>query len=368
VRRALVTRISPVLACALALFAAWGDDGGPLTEPRGASPCRPGPHSFGPGNWPPACWRPYGDTSPFNQPLPSAPELAPDSSATVAYITGLGPPVKLRANDHGTPGDFGEPIYWSRPTDPVFTVACDESRGGACDLPNGTQARIPDAAQPAGGSDGHLAVIDPSSGWEYDFWRVRSKPEGGGTLVVDGVGRTRLDGDGLGSGATAAKFGNYAGTIRPEELAAGRIDHALVAYVDCSDGEYVYPAMGSGRACDGPDAPPMGTRLQLDMTKAEIDGLGGPPWKKAILEAMARYGIFVSDTGGETWGLRVQSDATYESFGRRPRLVEFAQAAGWPAFDDPALGRQVRVGDFGSDVRWRDRLRVIAPCVSQRTC
>ena len=346
------------------LIGAWSGDGRPLT----GSSCRPDPQSFGPGNWPPACWRPYADTSPFNQPLPNDPELAADSNATVGYITGLGPPVNLRANDHGSAGEFGEPIYWSRPADPVFTVACDESQQGACDLPDGTRVRIPDAARPAGGSDGHLAVIDAASGWEYDFWRVASKPAGGGTLVVGGSGRTRIDGDGLGSGATAAKFGNYAGTIRPEELEADRIDHALVAYVDCSDGEYVFPAMGSGRTCGGPGAPPMGTRLQLDMTEAEIDGLGVEPWKKTIFEAMARFGIFVADTGGGTWGLRVQSDATYESFGARPRLLDFARAAGWPAFDDPALARKVRVGSFETDIRWRERLRVIAPCVSGRTC
>ena len=71
-----------------------------------------------------------------------------------------------------------------------------------------------------------MTVITPS-GWEYDFWRVESKPRGGGTLVSSWGGRTRIDGDGRRSGGTASGFGNVAGIIRASELEFGRINHAL---------------------------------------------------------------------------------------------------------------------------------------------
>ena len=97
-----------------------------------------------------------------------------------------------------------------------------------------------------------MAVIDQQTGWEWDFWQVKSKPPGGGTLVVSHGGRTRAGGDGLGSNATAAHFGLQAGVIRAEEWAAGRIDHALFMTVRCSAGASVYPAAPSTTAasCD----------------------------------------------------------------------------------------------------------------------
>src|ERR687896_733051 len=90
----------------------------------------------------------------------------------------------------------------------------------------GHRIRIPDAARPAGGGDGHLAV-GAEDGWGYDLWAGSAKPSGGGRLEFGWGGRTRIDGDGLGSNATAAWFGLAAGVIRAPELEAGRIEHAL---------------------------------------------------------------------------------------------------------------------------------------------
>ena len=47
-------------------------------------------------------------------------------------------------------------------------------------------------------------------------------------------------------------------------------------------------------------------RFQLDMSDAEIRALGVPRWKRGILRAMARYGMFVGDTGGIALGPRVR--------------------------------------------------------------
>ena len=46
--------------------------------------------SFSLGNWPPACWRPYGPSSPFNTPIHANPRLAPESAAIVAYMRSRG--------------------------------------------------------------------------------------------------------------------------------------------------------------------------------------------------------------------------------------------------------------------------------------
>jgi hypothetical protein len=229
------------------------------------------------------------------------------------------------------------------------------------------QIRVPDAARPAAGGDGHMTVVDQAGGWEYDLYKVRSKPAGGGTLEFRWGGRTRIDGDGLGSAATAADFGNLAGIIRAPELAAGHIDHALFFVASCDAGRYVYPADKGGRSCavlgqPTSDAPPMGARLQLAMTPAQIDALPVPAWKKTILRAMATYGMIMGDTGGGSWGIEAESGSTYTSFGYPDPLVGFAQANNWT----PYYGTYV--ANLRSDVDWARYLRVIDPCVSQRTC
>jgi hypothetical protein len=336
----------------------------PTPMPEGDASCGYG--SFAAGNWPGACWRPYAATSPFNQPLPPAPRLAPDSAAVVARLLSFGPMDNLVAGNADTADDYSHPTYYSQPADPVFTLHCYETSWGRCAI-EGMQIRIPDAARPAAGGDGHLTVVDQAGGWEYDLYKVRSKPSGGGTLEFRWGGRTRIDGDGLGSAGTAANFGNLAGIIRAPELAAGHIDHALFMVGLCDAGRWVYPAGKAGRSCAAlglptADAPPMGVRLQLAMTPEQIQALPVPAWKKTVLRAMAEYGLIMGDTGGGAWGIQAESGSTYTSFGTRDRLEDFAAANGWTPYN----GRYV--ANLRADVDWARYLRVIDPCVSARTC
>ncbi len=321
---------------------------------------------FAAGRWPEACWRAYGPESPFNQPLPSEPRLAPDSAAVVARLMSFGPIDHLVAGEADTPDDYWHPTYYSQPTDPLYTLHCYESSWGTCAI-EGDEIRVPDAARPAAGGDAHMTVVDQAGGWEYDLYKVRSKPTGGGTLVLRWGGRIRIYGDGLASGATAAGFGTLAGIIRAPELTAGHIDHALFMVANCDAGRFVYPAAKGGRSCAAlglatSDAPPMGARLQLAMTPEQIDALPVPAWKKTILRAMATYGMILGDTGGGSWGIQAESGSTYTSFGYPDPFVVFAQANDWTPYN----GRYV--ANLRSDVDWARYLRVIDPCVSERTC
>jgi len=69
----------------------------------------------------------------------------------------------------------------------------------------------PAAARPAGGfatpgndHDAHMTIVDQQSGWEYDLWNVQSKT--GSTFNFGWGGRTRIDGNGLGSAGVAAGY------------------------------------------------------------------------------------------------------------------------------------------------------------------
>ena len=160
-------------------------------------------------------------------------------------------------------------------------------------------------------------------------------------------------------------FGNLAGIIRASELAAGEIRHALFMVIKCSSGTTVYPATGGAgsRCSNAGGAAPMGARFQLDMSDAEIGSLHVPAWKKTILRAMARYGMYFGDTGSGGWGIQMESGATYTSFGlpgrarRRSRARPACRAAGGDY-----------VFDVGGGIDWRSRLRVIDPCEARGDC
>ncbi len=340
-------------------------------QPSASPSCSYG--SFSAVSPPGACWRPYSDTSPFNRGLPPEPALVSSSSAIVSRTLGLGSATKgIEAGDADTPDDWNHPIYFSGPSDPVYTVHCLED-WGTCEV-EGMQVRIPDAARPAGGGDAHMAVIDQASGWEYDFWQVESKPAGGGTISIAWGGRTAIgtaDADGLGSNATAAHFGLAAGVIRASELEAGRINHALFMIVKCTNGDAVWPAEEpSGTPCSklglpNDDAPALGQHFFLDMSDQEIDRIDAPAWKKAIMRAMADYGMFVGDTGGNGFHFLVESGSSSTSFGLADPLVEFAQRA--PGVTSWGSGTD-RKWLFGLDgIDW-SRLRVAQPCIAAGSC
>jgi hypothetical protein len=209
-----------------------------------------------------------------------------------------------------------------------------------------------------------MAIINLRAGWEYDLWQARSRAgASGGVMTFSWGGRTRLDGTGLSSGATAAHFGLLAGVIRAPELQAGHIDHALLMVTKCTSG-YVAPAMGGGSQCSGAQrAPKAGMRIQLAMSNAQIDRLAVPDWKRTILRALARYGAIIGDTGGSaTWGLELESGSSYTSFGKPDQLVVYAREHRVPQVDGEYIF------DLGSGVNWAKYLRVIAPCSGAPAC
>ena len=175
----------------------------------------PGPSS------PPPCWRPYADTSPFNQPIPRDARVAPNSSRIVRRLLGFGRAAAAhRGRRRARRRTPDAPIYFNDAHDPVFSVHCTRP-WGTCPV-EGLRVRIPDAARVPGGTDGHLSVVDPRPGGSTTSGACGPSRRGGGRLIVAWGGRTRIDGDGLGSYAVAARFGTLAGALRAEELQAGR--------------------------------------------------------------------------------------------------------------------------------------------------
>lgn len=260
--------------------------------------------------------RPYSDSSPFNTPIPADVQVLPNSAAIVAS-SNLGTTPSTMKVGSAPNMDYSHPIYFAKAGDPSYTIQCGS--GGV----NGRSIQIPAGAQPTTSSDAHMSVVQPD-GWEYDFWQA-SAPAGG-TVRCSIAYRQRYDGLGITTaamkrqdrsigGGTAANFGAAAGLIRANEIKAGVIPHALFLVIRGGSSGAVYPAYPPSGSASG-SSPVMGQRYRLNMTDAQIDGSCAPGWEKTIAKAMAHYGLYYGDKGGDGFGLMMESSLTYTAVGQ----------------------------------------------------
>jgi hypothetical protein len=98
------------------------------------------------------------------------------------------------------------------------------------------------------------------------------------------------------------------------------------------------------------------------MSDAEIDALNVPQWKKTVLRAMAEYGMYVGDTGGNAWGIQFESSQTYLSFGHPDPFVEIGARNGLPEWQGN------RVFHLRDGVNWKRQLRVVDSCTADGSC
>jgi hypothetical protein len=344
------------------------EGGGPDSSTDAGPDCALELGSYSGSSWPPACVPFYAATSFFNTPIPANPTIASNSAAIISYyagsyngFTGMG---TINVGDPNSSSVYGHPIYFGRATDPLFTLHClNGAVWGACSI-EGAQVHIPSGAQPAGGTDGHLGVIDQSNGNEYDMWQAQRAAIDGGELDCTYGGMSPFVGPGftVGAGdATASAANLAAGLIRSEELIAGEIDHVLFGTVACCNGQTVGASKTYGGSCDtmctGNQGGALGQVYMLDMTDAEIDALGKSPAGTAILKAMAHYGIVDGDENA--WGFllnAVTPSFSRTSVGGTDPIVAWAQAQGLPS--DGSGGYTI---DYGTGIDWATKLVALAP-------
>ena len=336
--------------------------------------------SFSASNFPSACWRPYGSSSPFNRPLPANPAIAPDSASVITNLTANKVSFESNGSQFAFTSDDGrDGVYYSRSSDPVITIHCTYYWGpGTCSGANkvnidGQQINVPAGAMPQDdGGDMHMTIVDQVNQTEYDFEHASWSADHTTLNVWEGaeVPAGPNQGTGLGGGGTAAGIATLAGLITEPELASGTINHALAINLPCTDGA-VYPAQGAnGLPCNqiqgekntGSTAP-LGSLLQLNMTDAQIAASGAPTWEKTIMTAMAHYGMYVNDTDGiGTIELEAESDISYTSIGGRPLMSNFIAAqGGW--YWSP-LNRWIMAGPEIPI----SKLRVVDPCWAEGQC
>jgi hypothetical protein len=202
-------------------------------------------------------------------------------------------------------GRYTVPAYWASARTPRDRVALTASWAPRRML----VAPIPASARPDPASDGQLAILDSSNGCEYDFWKAQKKGE---TWTAAWGNAVSSRGSGAYPGGLSARgsgFALLAGLMRPKELAAGRINHALIfSYPYTSAAGFVSPATESDGQSDRSDALPEGARLQLDPS---FDVRSLPKYERPIARALQRYGMYLADTGSSNVSLYAINPQSY---------------------------------------------------------
>jgi len=242
-----------------------------------------------PFSFTPSLADPFPPGSFWVRPLPADPAVDPQSADRISYWLSKAGTFDLTLRRYAVADAIASP------TDPLYSIAtctytCRLDLWGAFHIPAGTQADP--------GSDGHLAIFDPATEREWGMWQAQYNSTTNTWTAGSGAAldlSTAIAAPADVSGANDANFPALAGIVRPEELAAGHIDHPLV---------YETPARAKGAArCPatanhGIDttslALPDGALLQLDPS-LDVNSLAIPAWEKVIARALQVYGMYIRD-------------------------------------------------------------------------
>ena len=150
-----------------------------------------------------------------------------------------------------------------------------------------------------GGGDRHAIVVDRSTCTLYELYALERSGGGwtAGSGAIWSLRSNRLRPAGWTS-ADAAGLPILPGLARYDEVARGRIDHALRFTADRTRRAYVFPARHFASDDTDPSLPPMGVRLRL---RADYPTAGFPPQARVVLEALKRYGMILADNGSSLY-------------------------------------------------------------------
>jgi hypothetical protein len=256
----------------------------------------------------PTPFRFFSATSFWNEPLPAAAPLDPNSAAIVGAfdkeIAAAEEEKKGPANINTTA--WSVPIYTVPADQPTVKVTLENASQTPALQSAWDVVPLPPDAQPAAGTDKHLVVWQPSTDRLWEFWRL-GKTEAGWQASWGGAMQNASSDSGAygpedwpgakpGWGASASSLSIAGGLITLEDLEMGQIDHALaMAIPHPRAGVYASPAERTDGLSTEPLSLPEGAHLRLD-PNLDLAALHLPRLTLMMAEAAQRYGIFVRDT------------------------------------------------------------------------
>jgi hypothetical protein len=230
---------------------------------------------------------------------------------SAAYVASIGGSRHLHA-DFGSGlidgGTFGIPITEIPAKQAPATVTFDyagESDRGPYPIP--ANAKVEGA--PLTGGDAHVILHDATNCKAYELYDAHRKSATSwhaGSGAVFSLKSNALRHAGWTS-ADAAGLPIIAGLVQYDEVARGRIDHAIRITVPRSQNAYVWPARHAASSSSDSSLPPMGLRLRM---KASVPIANLPRQARVIAQAMKTYGVIVADNGS-AWFFTGTSDSRW---------------------------------------------------------
>jgi hypothetical protein len=219
---------------------------------------------------------------------------------SAAWVSSSGGATKHLHPDFGSSGDpsvpYGIPYQVVPTTHAKVNVAfdyADESDPGK--YPLGDDTPIEGGA--GSGGDMHTVVVDKDTCRLYETWYTQHTASGwtAGSGAQWTLTSNALRPAGWTS-ADAAGLPVLPGLLRPDEVAAGKVDHAIRFTVARTDRSYVWPARHQAGAAADANLPPMGARFRL---KASFATTGLRADTRTVLAAMKTYGMMLADNGSD---------------------------------------------------------------------
>jgi hypothetical protein len=237
----------------------------------------------------------------------------PVHASSAAWVTSVG----ATRNAHP---DFGSGLIDGAPFGiPVTTVSggqagvkvtfqyARESDAGPYPIPANALVE----GGPNGGGDRHVILYQPDRCRLYELFAAYRNADGSwraGSGAIFDLRSNRLRTAGWTS-ADAAGLPVMAGLVRYEEVAAGRIDHAIRLTAPRTRNTYVWPARHAASSSSDAALPPMGARFRL---KSSVDISRFPAQARVVAEALKRYGAMLADNGSP-WYLSGTQDQRWSN-------------------------------------------------------
>jgi hypothetical protein len=265
---------------------------------------------------PPASLSPRAASLPtqaaWNQDVLRAP-VARGSAATIAYINRQGG--SFLHPDFGSPRAYGFPYAVVGPgqrRQPVhYTAYGSESDREGFPIPRGAPV---EGGQRSDG-DRHVLVVDRSRCLLYELYRAfparrirrHWRADSGASWNLRS-GALRPD---SWTSADAAGLPIFPGLVRYDEVAAGRIEHAIRVTFASTRDAWIHPATHCAGDTRNGYAPAMGMRLRL-RRGYDLRRFSRPA--QTIARALKRYGMIVADNGSN-WFFSGTSDRRWQDEG-----------------------------------------------------
>ena len=222
---------------------------------------------------------------------------APVDLSSATYLAAMNAATAFLHPDFGSDPTYGIPytsVGAGQTPVPVSFDYASESDPGPYPIP----ANAPVEGGPGASGDRHVLVVDAAACKLYELYAAQYLGPGwhAGSGAVYDFGSNALRPD-YWTSADAAGLPILAGLVRYDEAAqTGRIDHALRFTVRRTQRAFIHPATHYASSALDPALPPMGLRVRL---KASFDLSRFTGAARAVLVALARYGMFLADNGSD---------------------------------------------------------------------